>query len=590
MSDDRLARLEEEVAQLTSQVGQLTERLFVLERGQVKVAVPARAAAAAPAQEIPSLSDVFSATSALFLLGRSILVLAGGFLLRALTESGAVPPAVGFGLGLVYSLGLILMTHRFAGGDDRLGAGVLGLTAAVLAFPFLTESITKLHLVSPLIGGLALVLVTAAGLWTAWTRRIRFLTWAFGMSSLLALVWLGFTAGAPELFALLILPLCAATAILAYTRGWHIMRWPVGMTANLVFARLTYMATTPEGVGSGAYHVSSSRMLALDLALMVVYLVIFCYRALVQGKGVKVFDVVQSAFVLAVGFGGAVFISNATGHGADGLGWIALLAAVAGYSVAFTVVRTRLGRGRGFFYFASLALIFLLLGSLVVAHGPRLAWCLAVLGLLMAILGRRFDRVTLRVHSVIYLLLAAFQSGMMAASLDAFAGSADSPWHPLEGAGSMCIALILATYLIFVTRKGRDQDNRTRRVPSVAVAVMGLLGIGQVVITLLTGAVSAAPPAADPATVAVIRTSVLSLTVVLLALISRRDAYRELGWLVYPLLGIGCLKLLLEDLHHGNPLTLFVGFGFFGTALILAPRLLATASRRRPRTETDAFA
>jgi hypothetical protein len=578
MSEDRLARLEEQVARLTA-------RIDVLERGQVGDGAPTMASPAPAADPaavpIPSLSEAFSVTRALFLLGRSILILAGGFLLRALSESGTVPPPVGFGLGLAYSLGLILVAHWFAGRDDRLGSGVLGLTAAVLAYPFLTESITKLALVSPLVGGLSLALVTTAGLWTAWSRGLRFLAWVFGLASLLALVGLGFTAGAPELFALLLLPLCVASAILAYSRRWHIMRWPVGITTNFVFLRLTYMATTAEGLGSGVNRVSAPQMLALDLALLLVYLGIFSYRALVQGKGVKVFDVAQSAFVLAVGFGGAVHIASVTGHGVGGLGWMALLAAVAGYSVAFTVVRTRLGRGRGFFYFASLALVFLVLGSRVVASGPWLAWCLVGLGLMMAILGSRFDRVTLRIHSIIYLLLASLQSGMMAAAVDAFAGSAGSVWRPMTVVGATNLAMILASYTVFVTRQGRDQDLRSRRSPSVFLAVLALLGVGNVVIVALTRMLSAPPPDAAPAIVAVIRTAVLSLTVVGLALVARREKFREMVWLVYPLLALGCLKLLLEDLHQGSPLTLFVAFGFFGTALIMAPRLVNAARRSR---------
>ena len=171
-------------------------------------------------------------------------------------------------------------------------------------------------------------------------------------------------------------------------------------------------------------------MLVLDLSLMVVYLGIFCFRALIQGKGVKVFDVVQSVFVLAVGFGGAVRIASTTGQGSGALGWTALFAALIFYSIAFTVVRTRLGRGRGFFYFASLGLIFLFLGSQVVAHGPWLSWSWLVLGMVMAILGSRFNRVTLRTHSVIYLFLASIHTGMLASALDAFAAPATSAWQP----------------------------------------------------------------------------------------------------------------------------------------------------------------
>lgn len=392
---------------------------------------------------------------------------------------------------------------------------------------------------------------------------------------------LGFTAPSPEYFALLLLLLGAATIGLAYTRRWHIKRWLVGFAVNAVFLRLTIMATRAEGLGSGEIQVSPTFMLALNLALIVVYLGAFSVRALAQGRGVKVFDVVQSVFVLGVGFGGAVRIANTTGQGAGALGWTALVAAAAFYSIAFTFVRSRLGRGRGFFYFASLGLIFLFMGSQVIAHGPWLSWSWLVLGLVMAVLGSRFDRVTLRTHSVIYLILASFHTGMLASTLDAFVGSAGSAWQPLGTAGAVNVVVVLACFTIFTLRKDRSQDSRPRRIPGVLAAILSLMGLGYLAIILLTRLLTGNPPDAVPAIVAVIRTAVLSVTAVVLALACRKSQFRELAWLVYPLLGLGCLKLLLEDLRQGNPLTLFVAFGFFGAALILAPRMLMDSRRNR---------
>ncbi len=572
MSEDRLFQLEDKINQLEKRVTELNGRLAVIEGSPIPtVTVPSELT---EQESAPSLSLGLSPTRFMFLLGRSILILAGGFLLRSLTEGGTIPPLAGFALGLIYSLGLILIVFRILGGEDRIGATSLGLTAAVVAYPFLTESITKLHLVSSETGGVALAVITAAGLWTAWLRRQRFLAWTYCMSALLTVMVLGLASESPEFFALLLLLLGAATTLLAYTRRWHLKRWLVGFAVNAVFFRLTVLATNPAGVGSGENHVSVAFMLILDLALLVVYLGFFCFRALVQGKGVKVFDVVQSVFVLAVGFGGAVRIAKTTGQGADALGWTALIAAMAFYSIAFTVVRSRLGRGRGFFYFASLALIFLFLGSQVVAHGSWLSWSWLVLGLGMALLGSRFDRVTLRTHSVIYLILASFHTGMLTSALDAFVGSASSSWQPLGQVGAVNVAVVLACYAIFTLRRGHDEESLARRAPGVFAAVLSLLGLGYLTIVLLTRMLTGPPPEASPATVAVIRTAVLSLTAVGLALVCRLPRLRELSWLVYPLLGLGCLKLLLEDLRHGSPLTLFVAFGFFGVALILSPRLI----------------
>ena len=571
--------LEKQFQKLSSQYHELSNRVAVLEGSRVSFTETIEETTIVEDQYSESEPGI-SATQFMFLLGRGILILAGGFLLRALTESGTIGPLVGFALGMVYSLGMIILAFRIFRGEDRIGATSLGLTAVLVAFPFLTESITQMHLVSAQTGGLSMGLVTAAGLWVAWYHRARFLAWAYCISSLIALVVLGFTAGAPIFFALLLLLLGMATLFLAYTRHWHLKRWLVAGVTNAVFLRLTIMATS-GGLDSANNPVSAPMMLALDLALIVVYLGVFCTRALVWGKGVKVFDVVQSFFALGFGFGGAIHIATNSGHWLNFLGWTALLAALAFYSIAFTVVRSRLGRGRGFFYFASLALVFLVLGSQVVAHGSWLSWSWLSLGLLMAILGSRFDRVTLRAHSVVYLVLASFHTGLLTSTMGSFVGSAGSPWLPLGLAGVVNLAVVLVCYSLFIFRRGHERDSKPRRAPGFFTAILSLMGLGYLAIVFFTRVLTATPPDADPAILAVIRTAILSVTSVLLAFACRSSRFRELAWLVYPLLGLGCLKILLEDMRQGNPLTHFVAFGFLGVALIIAPRLLISGGKKR---------
>jgi hypothetical protein len=82
----------------------------------------------------------------------------------------------------------------------------------------------------------------------------------------------------------------------------------------------------------------------------------------------------------------------------------------------------------------------------------------------------------------------------------------------------------------------------------------------------------------DPAVTATLRTVVLAGSAFLLAGISRFERSRPAAWLVYPFLVLGGMKLLLDDLRTGRPVTLFVSLAVYGGALILAPRLL----RKRP--------
>ena len=92
-----------------------------------------------------------SGTHMVFLLGRSIMVLGGAFLLRFTTESGVLPPSVGFGLGLTYGLVLIGLANRI--GRQQVSEGIVhGLTGVLVGYPFLYETIVTLKLVSPITG------------------------------------------------------------------------------------------------------------------------------------------------------------------------------------------------------------------------------------------------------------------------------------------------------------------------------------------------------------------------------------------------------------------------------------------------------
>ena len=97
---DRPSDLEAKVAELAEALRRIEERVAALERARpamVRRVVPAPH----PAEEAAGgPSDLADATRWLSLAGRTLLVLAGAFVLRALTDSGTVPAWLGVGLGV----------------------------------------------------------------------------------------------------------------------------------------------------------------------------------------------------------------------------------------------------------------------------------------------------------------------------------------------------------------------------------------------------------------------------------------------------------------------------------------------------------
>jgi len=81
-----------------------------------------------------------------------------------------------------------------------------------------------------------------------------------------------------------------------------------------------------------------------------------------------------------------------------------------------------------------------------------------------------------------------------------------------------------------------------------------------------------------PAAIAGARSAILAGSAVLLALAARRRS--DLALLVYAILGAGGLKMLVEDLPRGTPVSLGLAFALYGGALVLCPRLLRLRGAR----------
>lgn len=574
MSADRGPESPAGIAEFRDTLRALEDRVAVLEGLLAAPAGPA----ADPTEDEASLSVPAPTGSLTFgqgfgLVGRAVLLLAGAFLLRSLTETGVIPPEPGFGLGLTYSLLLVFLSDRSAGRGYRPAAVATGLAALVVAFPFVYETTAGRAIVPVGAGAASLATLAGATLFVAVRRDLKILYWAAGLATLGTTLALYFATGHALLFASLLLALGAATVIIGYLRPWYMLRWPASIVVDAVVLHLTLTAVNPDGAYIAGRPVAGGGIQMLALALLLVYLGLFTARALVQGRGVRPFDVIQSGLVIAIGFGLGTQLALFLDRGPTLLGWGAMFTALAGYATAFTVVRQRHGRGRAFFYFATLALLFLVLGSRLVLASGLLVWAWIALAVGAAWLGGRFRRSTLRIHSAVYLFLAFVQTGLPGAIRDAFVGSPASVWRDPGYSGVVALVATVACYGILLVSRD-PAASRKRRLPRLLVGILLLAGLGWASVALLVRLVTAAPPEAGPAVTAVVRTAVLALTAVVLARASRRPAFTELAWLVYPVLVIGLGKLLLEDLKVGDPIALTISFGLFGAALVMAPRLM----------------
>ena len=593
--DDRLARLEQSVADLTRAVQELDRRLVGLEaRAGARAEAPALAAAPAqPESEGPARTD---AVGVLSLVGRTFVVLGGAYLLRALTDSGTFPRPAGTALGLAYGIAWIVMAWRAAGLQRMVSVAFHGVAASLIVFPLLWEATVRFNLLSQSSSALAMAGVTTLGLAVAWHRRTQSLAWIITTGGLLAaLTFMAAGAGAGQ--ATEIAPAAGATATavaetagdsaapmalylaflgvvtlwFGYTRDWTWLRWPVAFVADLTVVGMIITATE-------AWHRGQvGAVMFVQMILFAGYLVSFAARTLWRAREVVPFEVVQTLALLVVGFGGAVYLMLTTGSSASALGVASLVFGVGSYGVAFAFIDWRGGHWKNFVFYASLGAVFILAGTALTVGRPVQAVAWAVLGFVSAWGGRRYATITLSSHATIYAFAAAIVSGLLGHASAALIASATRAWTPLLLPAVVALAGAALSAAVPLSSANESWGRRSR-LPKVVLVITLLWCTGGVISGLLVPALTGVPGggATDAAIVASVRTAILGVSALFLGW-AGRGLFVEGRWLMYVVLVAGALKLIIEDFPSGRPSTLFLALAIYGGALILGPRFGARA-------------
>jgi hypothetical protein len=177
---DRIDKLESEVWRLSQSLRELESRIASLEGrsvpdGQTEAAH--QSGAEASSRPMLSPSERLGTAGALSLAGRLSIVLAGAYLLRALTEASGLTPLLGISFGLAYALLWLGAADRAAGKNLRWSSAFHGIAAALTAFPLIWEAVTRFRILSPPADSWLLAAFAAAFLTVACRRRFQVLAW-----------------------------------------------------------------------------------------------------------------------------------------------------------------------------------------------------------------------------------------------------------------------------------------------------------------------------------------------------------------------------------------------------------------------------
>lgn len=587
--DQRIALLEATVEKLTGELGSLAERLSALEaevderpRPALPVTSEAPPELALPELAIPDRPTFLRLVT---LAGRSLMALGGAYLLRALTDAGTLAPPVGVGLGLLYAAIWLALARRSGARDRPRSATFHGLTATAIAFPLVWEATGRLAVLSPSVAALLLIGFAVGGLRVAARQDVRLLAWSTTLFGIGVGAGLLFRTHALLAFGTALLVLGALVLWATYRRGWTVLRWLGTFLVDgvLLLCLILAIRTSPPPDWLPRFAV----LLTL-LGFAALYLAALARRTLGPDPKVGSFEVAQMVIAVAVGIGGAARL--ATGPLAWTLGAVVLALAVGAYACAFRAPLPERDYRPGLLLYSSLGAVLTLIALRLLLPPPGALLAVGGLGLAAAWLGISLRRRVLEAQAAFFAFVLAIQSGLLRQAADVLFAAGDQTWARLSAPGLAALAVVVACRGILLRRPADESDRWVRwssHFARIALTALLLAGAGAVVSELLAGPLAGAPgPEADRGALAALRTTVLALAAVVLALIGRWPRLREAAWLVYPVLVVGGLKFLLDDLPNGRAGTLFVSLVVLGGALLAVSRLGGAGEGRRANLPT----
>jgi hypothetical protein len=506
------------------------------------------------------------------LLGRTLFVLAGAFLLRAATDSGWLNGGMGVLLGLAFAATWIVMAHRSGGRGQRASAAFHGLAFILIALPLVFEATTRFHFLNAAVGAAGIGVSIAIALVVSWRTRLQVLAWIASLGGVMAGGAIAVATAEVGPFAVLLVLLGVATLWLGYVLEWTLLRWPIALIGDLTVLVLSVRAVHAAGADRPAV------AFAAQTALLIAYLGSFATRTLVLNRDVIPFEVAQSVAAILTGLGGAVYLTHMQIGGGELLvGAATLILGAACYSAAAIFVERRQSRRRNYYFYTSAGLVFALAGGALAMPSAAVGIVYAAFGMVAATAGRLSKRVTYRVQAAVYLTAAAAVIGLLPHVLYGL-GLPVVPVERMSKATLSVLALCGAALWGLGFETGGTAPRPRHHVPRTIVLVLVIGGM----LSAIVGWVM--PPASTnavaPGLLATVRTALLVAAILALALADRVWGFVEGAWLVYPLLMLTGLKFVLEDYRAGQPATLFVGFALYGLALFIGPRLCRGAQPR----------
>lgn len=553
--------------QLSEQVRNLERRVAALE-GQLdrpSAVGPDGASAALQRPRPPAtwrgFPPVETPSGAVPTLGKAVLGIAGAYLLRALAESSSIPKLPVLLVAILYACFWLVWAVRVHSAS-RFASTVYAITSALILSPLLWESTVRFQVLSPALAAAVTVGFVVLGIALAWRQDLQLIPWITTLASVVTALALIIESHDLVPLTAALLAVALVTEAAACMGHRLTLRAIPALGADFAVWLLVFILAS-EIIPEGYHTASGSTIAVLCFLLLAIYGGSIGIRSFVFCQPMTAFEIGQAAmaFVLAT-YG----ILRAT-HGslARPIGAVFLmLSATCYWGTLSRFTKDVYTRNRR--VASTWAAALLLAGSfLIVPAGLQIPFlCIAAAAATLAYSQTR--KLSLGAHASFYLVAA-----LIVSTVPVYAAGALVEEVPSMPDWQLWVVLLggAACYLL---GSHRAEDQHSRRLLWLIPAAVTVFLAAALAVVVIVHLVSARGELSS-SSLSMIRTAVICALALAVGLLGSRMNRRELVWLAYAAVGLGALKLFLEDLRFGNAASLVVSLLFYGLILILLPRL-----------------
>lgn len=497
------------------------------------------------------------------LIGRSLIVFGGAYLLRALTESGAFPIMIGAMAGLLYAAIFLWLAFRQAP-IHRASATFHGMMSVLIAMPLAVETAVSFQKMRSEVS----LLIIAAYCGVAGTIAIRNNLKALGwivqvvtVGSLIALT-VGSRSFVLGLYAFLLL---AVGSLLEARRiSTPALIFLPAAFSTLLVVPIADLSVTPEtspGAISGLVAI-----LAFVLVWIGGILVDSWYGEDRPGPGM----LIHLFFVLVVGVGAGLYVSLQSSLSFLFAPVVTIVALATGiFAWWMTTHKGDDDKRSLIFVIVTTLLLMAVTGSLLSPAATSVVWLILAA---LSILPARSGHPLLYASATILVVGAAFESGLLTWTLETLLSVPDP--SELVPSFSAVLTMAVALVVLFTTPPIRVKKKFFRSIAdgtTTTIIAGGFAGFAIHAVQLALPVIGASTD--DAGAVAAVRTIVLSLATILLAWLARFTKTSTTGVLVNPVLILTAILIVTVNVRIGRAATHFPAFIMYGLSLIVAPAL-----------------